>query len=117
MKKKVIIAGGGIAGMSAAHELIERGFDVEIYEKNRIYAGGKARSVNVPGTNKPNSNLYLPGEHGFRFFPGFYKHIIDTLERIPYSNNKNGVLENLVKVERVGIHRFGKNPIVATVSF
>lgn len=117
MKKKVIIVGGGIAGMSAAHELIERGFDVEIYEKNRVYAGGKARSVNIPGTNKPNANLYLPGEHGFRFFPGFYKHIIDTLERIPYLNNKKGVLDNLVKVDRVGINRLGKNPIVATVNF
>ena len=32
-KKKVVILGGGVAGMSAAHELIERGFDVEVYEK------------------------------------------------------------------------------------
>jgi uncharacterized protein with NAD-binding domain and iron-sulfur cluster len=117
MGKKVIVVGGGVAGMSAAHELTERGFDVEVYEKHRVYAGGKARSVNVPGTNKPNPNLYLPGEHGFRFFPGFYKHIIDTLERIPYKNNKNGVLDNLVEVDRVGLLRSGKNPIVGTVNF
>lgn len=30
---KVIVIGGGVAGMSAAHELIERNFEVEIYEK------------------------------------------------------------------------------------
>ena len=27
----------------------------------------------------------LPGEHGFRFFPGFYWHVIDTMQRIPCS--------------------------------
>jgi 15-cis-phytoene desaturase len=32
VKKKVIILGGGVAGMSAAHELIERGFEVSVYE-------------------------------------------------------------------------------------
>ncbi len=117
MKKKVIVIGGGVAGMSAAHELIERGFEVEVYEKHRVYAGGKARSVNVPGTNKPNPDLYLPGEHGFRFFPGFYKHIIDTMKRIPFKDNPNGVYNNLVEVDRVGILRSGKSPIVTTVNF
>jgi glycine/D-amino acid oxidase-like deaminating enzyme len=34
--KKVIVLGGGVAGMSAAHELIERGFEVEVYERNQI---------------------------------------------------------------------------------
>lgn len=33
-KRKVIILGGGVAGMSADHELIERGFDVSVYDKN-----------------------------------------------------------------------------------
>lgn len=69
MSKRIIILGGGVAGMSAAHELIERGFEVEVFDKHRIYAGGKARSVNVPGTNQPIADKYLPGEHGFRFFP------------------------------------------------
>ena len=69
MGKKVVILGGGVAGMSAAHELCERGFEVSVYEL-KIIPGGKARSINVPnssiGGRKP-----LPGEHGFRFFPGF----------------------------------------------
>ena len=25
----------------------------------------------------------LPAEHGFRFFPGFYRHLPDTMKRIP----------------------------------
>lgn len=33
MSKKIIILGGGVAGMSAAHELSERGYSVEVYEK------------------------------------------------------------------------------------
>ncbi|AUD04986.1 hydroxysqualene dehydroxylase [Spirosoma pollinicola] len=130
---KVVILGGGVAGMSAAHELIERGFSVDVYEKKPYYLGGKARSVNVPGSNPadpngmnptaPGSSKHsLPGEHGFRFFPGFYKHITDTMKRIPYTNaagqkNRQGVFDNLVDVTRVGILRNGKKPIITIVSF
>jgi uncharacterized protein with NAD-binding domain and iron-sulfur cluster len=117
MAKSVIILGGGVAGMSAAHELAERGFEVEVYDKHRLCAGGKARSVNVPGTNKTIADKYLPGEHGFRFFPGFYKHVVDTMKRIPFKNQNKGVFENLVPVNRVGIFRAGKKAIDATVNF
>lgn len=113
---KVAILGGGVAGMSAAHELIERGFQVEVYEKQAIYVGGKARSVEVPnsasGDRKP-----LPGEHGFRFFPGFYKHITDTMKRIPFPGNKQGVYDNLVISTREMFARKGKPPIVSIVNF
>ena len=78
-KKKVIIMGGGVAGMSAAHELIERGFDVQVFEKKVQLPGGKARSVNVPDFDAGEHYNPLPGEHGFRFFPGFYKRVIDTV--------------------------------------
>ncbi len=124
---KVVILGGGVAGLSAAHELIERGFSVDVYEKKPIYLGGKARSVNVPGSDQTGANpatdaRSLPGEHGFRFFPGFYRHITDTMRRIPYTNeagekNRHGVYDNLVEVKRVGILRYGKAPISTIVNF
>ncbi|WP_276134693.1 hydroxysqualene dehydroxylase [Polluticoccus soli] len=115
MSKKVIVIGGGVAGMSAAHELVERGFKVEVYERNKIYCGGKARSVDVPGSNQQYTDKFLPGEHGFRFFPGFYKHITDTMSRIPFGSGS--VHDNLVQVDRVEIARFDQTPIVTVVSF
>ncbi len=106
MKQKVAILGGGVAGMSAAHELAERGFEVAVYE-NRDIPGGKARSIPVPDSGK-DGRKDLSGEHGFRFFPGFYKHITDTMKRIPYKNNQQGVFDNLVDATQIAIPRFDK---------
>jgi uncharacterized protein with NAD-binding domain and iron-sulfur cluster len=116
MKKKVAIFGGGVAGMSAAHELAERGFAVEVYERQPAYVGGKARSTNVPHSATPEHPA-LPGEHGFRFFPGFYRHVTDTMKRIPYAGNQQGVFDNLVMTTRVMMTRFGKKPIETIVNF
>jgi len=114
--KKVIVIGGGVAGMSAAHELIERGFEVEVYEKQPHYVGGKARSVDVPLT-ATSGKKPLPGEHGFRFFPGFYQHVTDTMKRIPFPGNEEGVFSNLVSTERVAMGREGMNEIITLVNF
>jgi uncharacterized protein with NAD-binding domain and iron-sulfur cluster len=78
---KVIVLGGGVAGLTVAHELADRGFAVEVYEARRDF-GGKARSQPVPGTGK-DGRLDLPGEHGFRFYPRFYRHVTDQMARIP----------------------------------
>jgi len=77
----VLVIGGGVAGLSAAHELVERGFTVDVYEARPGW-GGKARSQPVAGTGTLGRKD-LPGEHGFRFYPRFYKHVIDTMTRIP----------------------------------
>jgi 15-cis-phytoene desaturase len=63
---KVAIFGAGIAGLTAAHELAERGFQVHVYEKDST-PGGKARSFMLSG-NKNSSSSLLASEHGFRFF-------------------------------------------------
>ena len=92
-RRRVAVLGGGMAGLAAAHELVERGFEVTVYERKAL--GGKARSIPVPGTAR-GGRRPLPGEHGFRFFPGFYHHIPDTMARIPFGTNENGVFDNLV---------------------
>ena len=109
MAKTVAILGGGVAGLTAAHELVERGFDVEVYEKRSVF-GGKARSVNVPNSTT-GGNEPLPGEHGFRFFPAFYRHIFDTMRRIPYADNDEGVFDNLVATSEWMIARKGDSEV------
>lgn len=116
MGKQVIIMGGGIAGMSAAHELVERGFEVTVLERHKKLPGGKARSTAIP--DPPSGNREpLPGEHGFRFFPGFYKHVTDTMKRIPYKNNPNGVYDNLIECSKIMMAQMGQTPIYAPGSF
>jgi uncharacterized protein with NAD-binding domain and iron-sulfur cluster len=91
--RSVAVFGGGMAGLTVAHELAERGFQVTVYEPTAL--GGKARSISAPGTGT-GGRLDLPGEHGFRFFPGFYQNIPDTMHRIPFGANPHGVFDNLV---------------------
>jgi len=42
--KHVIIIGGGIAGLTTAHELVEQNYRVTLIERNKI-VGGMARTV------------------------------------------------------------------------
>jgi uncharacterized protein with NAD-binding domain and iron-sulfur cluster len=112
MRKKVVVLGGGIAGLTAAHELIERGFDVTVYEQ-RDHLGGKAASTSTDG---------LPGEHGFRFFPGWYQHLPDTMKRIPSGEDGDGaqkrtVYQNLVPAQTNLFASYRREPIPALVRF
>lgn len=108
--KRVAILGGGVGGLSAAFELSERGFDVTVYEARKEF-GGKARSIPVPksGTDgRPD----LPGEHGFRFFPGFYQHVTDTMKRIPYGDGN--VFDNLTPCTEVLMAQAGGREEIVT---
>ena len=113
MGQRVAVLGGGVGGLTAAHELAERGFTVEVYERKSIF-GGKARSIEVPNT-ATEGRKPLPGEHGFRFFPSFYRHLPDTMARIPFGKNRRGVADNLVPATRAILARAGQ-PDVALLS-
>ena len=64
MRKKVVVIGGGVAGMSAAQELIERGFAVEVLDGERSPEGRLAASpCPAPGSGAPRARC--PGSTGF----------------------------------------------------
>src|SRR5215208_5159405 len=104
MAERVAVLGGGVGGLTAAHELAERGFAVTVYER-RDRLGGKARSLPVPESGT-DGRSDLPAEHGFRFFPGFYRHVPDTMRRI-------GVDAHLVGADRVLLAQAdGRNELI-----
>ena len=82
VRHKVIVIGGGVAGMSAAHELaVREDFDVVVYELRSI-PGGKARSMSAkPGTARAARSRASTGSASS---PGFYRHVTHTMSRIPY---------------------------------
>src|SRR4029077_4686514 len=127
MPTKGILLGGGVAGMSAAHELVERGLAVVVPESGDI-PGGKARSIPVVHEGEDTSGHQLadgdrgsiqhrvPGEHGFRFFPGFYKHVIDAMRGIPsYVGSK--VADHLVPTTRLECTQYDKPTFVVPAGF
>jgi len=113
---KVAVFGGGVGGLTTAHELVDRGFEVEVFDLKTQYWGGKARSDTKKGSGT-DGRADLPGEHGFRFFPGFYKHLPDTMSRIPFAGNTNGVLDNLVATSEFALYRENFPPFIAPVNF
>jgi len=66
---------------------------------------------------------WVPGEHGFRFFPAFYRHLFDTMARIPileeapaYVETARSVVDNLVPTRDQGMN-FLEHPGEPTRSF
>ena len=74
----VSIFGAGIAGLTIAHELVEKGFKVNIYELTDSI-GGMAKSIRVPFSK-------VPTEHSWRGYWPFYKNCFNILKRIPAIN-------------------------------
>lgn len=80
-KKKVAVIGGGIAGISSASLLGERGFEVTLFEKES-YLGGKVGSWTFESKGE-----ILRTEHGFHAFFRQYYNLLDFLEKIGASKH------------------------------
>jgi carotenoid phi-ring synthase / carotenoid chi-ring synthase len=96
---RVAVVGGGIAGLTSALVLGERGFSVTLFEKEREL-GGKLRSW--PLTLKDGTSLYV--SHGFHAFFRQYHNLRELLARI-------GASRFLVPVEDYLILRRGTSPV------
>lgn len=88
----VIIFGAGIAGLTAAHELLERGYKVTIYEKSKT-VGGFAKSCRESGAEDG-----MPTEHSWRGYGPFYGNFFDIAKRIPLCDlSRSTIYSNLSK--------------------
>ncbi|HZZ45472.1 MAG TPA: FAD-dependent oxidoreductase [Pseudonocardia sp.] len=154
---QVVVLGAGVAGLTAAHELAERGFQVSVYERRTderaalgvappgsyppVKLGGLAASQFCSvdddagcrlrpfpgrrGSPRPPDTV-VAGEHGFRFFPAYYLHLWDLLQRIPvYQSDQDGrtghpmwrrtsrtVFDNIRRVVVQGLTVDGKPSVV-----
>src|SRR3954453_19407639 len=111
-RRRVAVLGGGVAGLTVAHELAERGFEVTVYERRAF--GGKARSFGVPGTAS-GGRRGVAGEHGGRFIPGLYVNLPDTMRRISFGRGRSAY-DNVVVATQDSYARAGGRP-EWTVSF
>lgn len=129
-KKNVAIIGGGLAGVSAAIFLAERGFVVKIFEKES-YLGGKVGSWPVKFEDGYSTNV----EHGFHAFFRQYYNLRNLLKRIDaykylipiddylimtkdlgnysFKEIKTTPIDNILSMRKSGIYSIGdiiKNP-------
>jgi uncharacterized protein with NAD-binding domain and iron-sulfur cluster len=74
MSKRIIIFGGGIAGLTVAHELLNKGYDVTLIEKDSLLGGMAQSRREKNGT---------PSEHSWRGYAPFYKNTFELLRKIP----------------------------------
>jgi hypothetical protein len=98
-KPTVAIFGGGIAGLTVAHELVKRGFAVHVYERNPII-GGMARTKSV-GLSGGREDFRLPVEMGWRGYGAAYHNLFEILKEIPTRENGRSVFNNLKRLRCV----------------
>lgn len=107
--KNVAVIGGGIAGISAAINLAERGFGVDLYEKND-YLGGKL------GAWKFQSNgEELEVEHGFHAFFRQYYNLRDFMQRIDIYKHLITIDDYIIWLkngEKYGFKNVDKTPVL-----
>src|SRR4051812_22305560 len=70
---RALVVGGGLAGLAAAHELSQRGWEVIVFEA-RDRPGGRVRTLRAPfpdGQHAEAVALFIPSNH--RVTLGFAK--------------------------------------------
>jgi hypothetical protein len=84
--KNIGVFGGGIAGLTVAHQLIKRGFKVDVYESNPVL-GGLAR------TERRIEDDGLPTETSWRGIGPFYYNFFNLLKEIPNKDRKKSLFD------------------------
>ena len=104
--KKVIIVGGGLSGLTAGIHLIERGFEVEIFEKSSV-CGGKLSSF-----KERHLGCDISLEHGFHVWWGQYYNFIDMMKRLNIKRHLKEIHSIEIKVKGCANETIGFSPKV-----
>lgn len=80
-ERHVVVIGGGLAGMTVAKELAERGVRVTILEAG-LRLGGKAGADErlLPGEGGERAAAWV--DHGYHIFPGWYRNVRRLLREL-----------------------------------
>lgn len=97
---RIIVFGAGIAGLTAAHYLVQRGHQVLVVEKSSV-PGGMARSERTTGN--------LPIEYSFRGLGPWYNNAFSVMKEIQDGDKK--VYENLEPIEFNLLDKHGSGPL------
>lgn len=99
--KRVAVIGGGLAGMTAAAYLGERGFQVTLLEKNG-YLGGKAGAWSI--THNDGSQAQI--EHGFHAFFRHYYNLNTLLEKVGVTRHFRSIEDYTILTQNREVFRF-----------
>ncbi len=97
--KSIVIFGAGIAGLSAAHELIQLGYNVSVYEA-LDQPGGFFRSTRLDEDN-------MPTEYSWHGMGPWYHNAFDLMKKIPF--NEKGSIYDLALSRPVDFGIFPDN--------
>lgn len=79
--KSIIVIGAGLAGLTAALHLSERGLPVLVLETDPNYAGGRLSGGAAVSIEHKGRRWSFPGEHGIHAVWGQYHNLRDLLTR------------------------------------
>lgn len=77
IRRTAAVYGAGIAGLAAAHELAQRGWEVRVFELNPE-AGGFFRSARL------DSDGGVPSEYSWHGIGPWYHNVFDVMKQIPF---------------------------------
>ncbi len=98
---KIVVIGGGVGGLTVAHECVERGCEVLVLEKSAILGG------------KGATDLYqgMPRDHAPKNISPYYYCLIEQLKRIPTSAGKT-VYDELVAMHSIVLSYGGETAVL-----
>lgn len=102
-RRRVAVVGGGLAGVSAALHLAQRGFEVTLYEKE-THLGGKVGSWT---TTTPDGTV-LPVSHGFHAFFRHYYNLNRFLARMGINQDFEPITDYMIMRPGGDDMRFGE---------